>query len=257
MKTTICFSQSAVLLLGGILTGCGGGGSDNGTSPMDPPPAVANIPGNNAGNSITGAYRGLAVVVPTLSTINANTQTLNVGGNDLNVLHVNNQALNLRPVNENGAVITKNIRSSNGKSYEVFIVSNFDYNNSRYGYIKKGNEDFIFTQGVLTTNMPSSGVAKYSGHAAVVHHGEADDAIADFTSDFAARTLEGVIKPDDEQTFSPSSIHAKINGNSFATPSGASVSSAGYFYGDNAHELGGIFSDTSQQLSGSFGAIRQ
>ena len=151
-----------------------------------------------------------------------------------------------------------NIRSRDGKSYEIFVVSNFDYRDSSYGYIKSGNEDYIFSQGTPTARMPGSGIAQYVGQAAFVRNGEAGTGDSRFTADFAAKTLNGTITSKSSSvTFTPVNINATINGNSFATASGAAVSSGGHFYGDNARELGGLFSDTVQRLSGSFGAIRQ
>lgn len=256
MQNNIRLSLSLSTAL--LLTACGGGGGGDNNPPLDPGTPPANIPGNNAGNSVSGIYRGTAVVVPSGSTINSSHRTLNIGSDNLNTLNVNGKQFNLRPVNENGSITTTNIRSRDGKSYEIFVVSNFDYQNSRYGYIKSGNEDYIFSQGTPTARMPGSGIAQYVGQAAFVHNGEAGTGDTRFTADFAAKTLNGTITSKDHSvTFTPVTINATINGNSFATANGAAVSSGGHFYGDNARELGGLFSDTVQRLSGSFGAIRQ
>ena len=106
--------------------------------------------------------------------------------------------------------------------------------------------------------MPGSGIAQYVGQAAFVRNGDAGTGDTRFTADFAAKTLNGTITSKSSSvTFTPVNINATINGNSFATANGAAVSSGGHFYGDDARELGGLFSDTVQRLSGSFGAIRQ
>ena len=181
MQTSIHLSLSLSTAL--LLTACGGGGGGDNNPPLDPGTPPANIPGNNAGNSVNGIYRGTAVVVPSGSTINSSHRTLNIGS---------------------------------------------DY------------------------------LTQYVGQAAFVRNGDAGTGDTRFTADFAAKTLNGTITSKSSSvTFTPVNINATINGNSFATANGAAVSSGGHFYGDNARELGGLFSDTVQRLSGSFGAIRQ
>ena len=56
--------------------------------------------------------------------------------------------------------------------------------------------------------------------------------------------------------FKPVNISAGIEGNTFSSKADAAVKTTGGFYGDNAHELGGIFQDSAQAISGSFGAVR-
>ena len=256
MQTSIHLSLSLSTAL--LLTACGGGGGGDNNPPLDPGTPPANIPGNNAGNSVNGIYRGTAVVVPSGSTINSSHRTLNIGSDYLTTLNVNGKQFSLRRPNDDGSITTTHILSKDGKSYEIFVVSNFDYRDSSYGYIKSGNEDYIFSQGRLTASMPGSGIAQYVGQAAFVRNGEAGTGDSRFTADFAAKTLNGTITSKSSSvTFTPVNINATINGNSFATANGAAVSSGGHFYGDNARELGGLFSDTVQRLSGSFGAIRQ
>ena len=77
MQNNIRLSLSLSTAL--LLTACGGGGGGDNNPPLDPGTPPANIPGNNAGNSVNGIYRGTAVVVPSGSTINSSHRTLNIG----------------------------------------------------------------------------------------------------------------------------------------------------------------------------------
>lgn len=76
--------------------------------------------------------------------------------------------------------------------------------------------------------------------------------------DFGAKTLTGKITQNAQSNlkFNPIDIAASINGNHFSSKDDATVKTTGSFYGDNARELGGIFQDSTQVLSGSYGAIR-
>ena len=195
MQNNIRLSLSLSTAL--LLTACGGGGGGDNNPPLDPGTPPANIPGNNAGNSANGIYRGTAVVVPSGSTINSSHRTLNIGSDYLTTLNVNGKQFSLRRPNDDGSITTTHIRSKDGKSYEIFVVSNFDYRDSSYGYIKSGNEDYIFSQGRLTARMPGNGTAQYVGQAAFVRNGEAGTGDSRFTADFSAKTLNGTITSKD------------------------------------------------------------
>ena len=52
-------------------------------------------------------------------------------------------------------------------------------------------------------------------------------------------------------------IDARIDGNAFSTGADSIVRSKDHFYGEGAAEVGGIFHDSSQDVSGSFGAQKQ
>ena len=61
MQTSIHLSLSLSTAL--LLTACGGGGGGD-NPPLDPGTPPANIPGNNAGNSVNGIYRQRQAVQP-------------------------------------------------------------------------------------------------------------------------------------------------------------------------------------------------
>lgn len=261
---TIGLSIAAALLL----AACGGGGETSPT-PADPKPNDNNtVSGVNknigkATNVANGTYRGEMAVVSTGRGINANSPIRNIASDSLATLNVNGKQVELQFANLHvGSIMTLTNSTIFGRSYRNFIVSGSNYTSSRFGYVNTGagdNESYIFSMGAYTTDMPVSGSARYHGSAAIVHEGVGEAADTSFTADFAGKTLVGTIKPGERSqlNFNPVQINANINGNAFSTAEGAPIASAGHFYGSNARELGGIFHDSTQNISGSYGAIKQ
>ena len=245
MKTHTLGLGIATLIL---VSACGGGGGSD--SPSDP---------KAPDNQVAGAYRGKAFVVASGSQPGSINEAKNVGSDALAVLNANGKqvALQIPGVIAGSLTQINGNLNYNGKSYKLFYASGTNYRNSKFGYINDGNEDYIFSQGLPTTNMPSSGSVRYAGIAVLGKGGAVGPAPANFTADFGQKTLSADITPlqNSRVAFNPIKFNATINGNSFSTGDGA-VQSTGYFYGDNARELGGVLHDSSQSLGGSFGAIR-
>ena len=217
------------------------GKNNDGSSQLIPPPV--NQGGQQNKGKAVGQFQGKAFVVPLGKQPNGLADAQSVGSDKLNVLNINGKQLPLEIANiRAGNMLRMQNSTVDGKSYKLFVVSGTIYQNQKFGYINDGNEDYIFSQGAPTANMPTAGVAQYSGAAA----------------DFGEKTLTGSItkNANGQIDFNPINIAADINGNSFSTKSDAAVRSTGSFYGDNARELGGIFQDSTQTLSGSFGAVR-
>ncbi|WP_386697546.1 transferrin-binding protein-like solute binding protein [Lonepinella sp. MS14436] len=142
--------------------------------------------------------------------------------------------------------------------------------------------DYAFAQGFATDNaqIPTSGTAKYKGRA-VLQVGEAGKYLAtgpdddhnisvknvkigdaEFDVDFDKKSLDGKItatnqnfftKPVESNVFDPISLSAKISDNRFVGEKNG-VTTNGQFYGENAQEMAGIFSNPTQNLFGSYGA---
>jgi len=228
--------------------------SDNGSSQLIPPPV-------NQGNSdnASGKYQGKGFIVPLGQQPNGLTDAKSVVSDDLAVLNLDGKKLPLQLPNISSGNITSVRGATIGDtSYKQFIVSGTRYANSKFGYLNDGSKDYIFSQGVPTATMPTTGVVKYSGAAAVGQAAVADSALANFSADFGAKTLTGNISQNASSAvdFKPVNISAGIEGNTFSSKADAAVKTIGGFYGDNAHELGGIFQDSAQAISGSFGAVR-
>lgn len=173
------------------------------------------------------------------------------------------------------------------RSYAEFAVSGTDNRDNYFGYlVNAGNSTSrhitIFSQRRLTENIPTGGSAEYKGEA-VLGWGEwLTTGHARLSADFAAKTLHGRIESEARtighqvadaysgatrprqpryQTetihFNPVIIDARIDGNAFSTGADSIVRSKDHFYGEGAAEVGGIFHDSSQDVSGSFGAQKQ
>ena len=167
-KHTLGLSIATILLL----AACGGGGSDD-NSPADPnnggsnnnTPSVPKISSPAAPtNKVSGTYQGKAYIIP----VNGGTgKAENIGGNNIATPTISGQQIATEIPNISGGGRTF-ISNSNifGKSYRFFVASGRnELPNSRFGYINEGDKDYIFSHGTLTTNMPTSGTAKYSGEA--------------------------------------------------------------------------------------------
>ena len=243
-----------------LLAACGGG-SDNNT-PADPQKPGNNTPTNPqqpGNNNVSGTYKGNVFVVPVGQMPASLADARATGSNDLATLNANGKQIALQiPNYQIGNMLFINNGSVNGQSYKLFIVSGTNYANSKFGYLNDGNNDYIFSQGAYTTNMPTSGTVTYQGDAAVGRSAVANTAVSNFTADFGKKTLTGSITQAarSDVQFQPVNINATIYGNAFTTADNATVRSTGHFYGDNAREVGGVFHDSSQSLVGSFGAIR-
>lgn len=228
--------------------------SDNGSSQLIPPP----VNQGNTDNS-SGKYQGKGFVVPLGQQPNGLADAKSIASDDLAVLNMDGKKLPLQLPNISGANISSVRGATIGDtSYKQFIVSGSRYANSKFGYLNDGSKDYIFSQGAPTATMPTTGVVKYSGAAAVGRAAVADSAVANFSADFGAKTLTGSITQNASSAveFKPVNINAGIEGNTFSSKADAAVKTTGGFYGENAHELGGIFQDSTQTLSGSFGAVR-
>lgn len=258
-KHTLGLSIATILLL----AACGGGGSDD-NSPADPnnggsnnnTPSVPKISSPAAPtNKVSGTYQGKAYIIP----VNGDTgKAENIGGNNIATPTIGGQQIATEIPNISGGGRTF-ISNSNifGKSYRFFVVSGRnELPNSRFGYINEGDKDYIFSHGTLTTNMPTSGTAKYNGEAVLGRSASGTLGTANITADFGQKTLAGSItrSKDSDINFNQIDLNATISGNSFSGD--GAVKTNGNFYGNNAAEVGGIFHDTTQNLYGSFGAKR-
>ena len=233
------------------------GKNNDGSSQLIPPPV--NQGGQQNKDKAVGQFQGKAFVVPLGKQPNGLADAQSVGSDKLNVLNINGKQLPLEIANiRAGNMLRMQNSTVDGKSYKLFVVSGTIYQNQKFGYINDGTNDYIFSQGLPTANMPASGTVKYSGAAAVGRAAVADTAVASFNANFGEKTLNGTISKNanGQIEFNPINLAATINGNTFSSKDDAAVKTTGSFYGDNARELGGIFQDSTQTLSGSFGAIR-
>ena len=222
-------------------------------SPTVVPRTPSTDANNYGGQALVANAKGAATGLSSQAVSGSRTQ-LKVGGKTIDLTLPNISAG--ETTNLNGANI-------NGKIYKRFAISGRNYQNSVFGYINDGDKDYIFSQGNVTKDMPTSGKAEYDGSALISKAGgDIARADADFNVDFASKVLNGVIAKDNGRAasnfdFNPINIKANISGSSFTSDGSTPAQVQGNFYGDNARELGGLVQDASQQIGGSFGAVKE
>lgn len=256
MKHTSLITALAIATL--TLTACGGG-SDKSTGNVATP--VVNNGGNNGGgntggntgnNGVNAAKTGLNGNMISFASGKAgnNTATGNTGG--INKVIINGKTVDFIP--QGFSTGTINMVSGN----MTRIGSGNSLTHSRYGYIvENAGTPHLFSQGNTTTKMPQSGKATYAGNAVNVtvsadgKNLSTTTPTANFSVDFGAKTLTGQINNTTRVELS-----GTVNGNRFSgTKNG--VTTNGYFYGDNAAELGGTYKNTNGTVSGAYGAKKQ
>ncbi|WGE83680.1 transferrin-binding protein-like solute binding protein [Actinobacillus equuli] len=154
----------------------------------------------------------------------------------------------------------------------------YNYTNVRFGIASdedKGNY-YSFYNGKQTTEIPVSGIAKYSGDVVLSTTDGYAEGNAVFDADFGKKVLSGTFSFDKNSNAELSNkfvkgliVDATISGNSFAGTVGSSevgnASLEGKFYGENAKQLAGAFdnaeyfgkSKLTSSWGGAFGAKKQ
>lgn len=132
------------------------------------------------------------------------------------------------------------------------LTTGTKFSHVSYGYLGRESTPTLFVQGKTSSSVPSTGKATYRGSAIHVTAGNSNAttqiAQASFDVDFDKKTLKGTIN-----TPQKVNLEANISGNRFSgTASG--ISTTGYFYGDKADELGGLYRNTNGTVSGAYAA---
>ena len=183
---------------------------------------------------------------------------------DLDVLNVEGKSFNIVPTGWAASEVLE-ITSNN----VTRLVRGTKYKNVRWGLITEDglNNYYLVSYGINpTTNMPTSGSATYVGQG--VHgyaaSGSAIDTYrlsnAKFNVNFADKSLEGSITPDDGKAFgniNAVKLSAKIDGNQFSGKTAEGTETGGRFYGFGASELSGSYINPQATQIGVFGAQKQ
>ena len=203
--------------------------------------------------------------------------TINLAKNELNsVLTADIRNLTIR--GNNGRLVDIDILKTAGEenplSYEPYddkynlrpdgrgtILSNSNFQASAFGtYVdyNTGNE-YIFAHGTPTTltEIPKTGTVPYSGGAVYKKDGEkiAQTSEMTATADFANKVIDINIK-EQGKLVPDMKFGGKITGNSFAGEVNG-IKTQGGFFGENAQEMGGLFTNEADQSRGAFGGIKQ
>lgn len=244
---------ATTLLAALVITACGssGGKSDNATNTNTNTNTPAVVPSSDS----TGA-----VIVISGSNPNVKVETKKLKDTNLNFITVDGKAIRV-------AYTNLGISSGIWTSINSFATCCGKFSDVRFGIVdSKGPEEngHIFYNGNPSKTVPISGKANYSGYFVVAGQTaefDKDDFLrgdATFAADFGSKTLSGTLT---QATLKPINVNATIAGNSFTGSANSATFSTkanveGKFFGNNAKELGGIFTD-SKTWSGAFGAAKQ
>ena len=203
--------------------------------------------------------------------------TINLAKNELNsVLTADIRNLTIR--GNNGRLVDIDILKTAGEenplSYEPYddkynlrpdgrgtILSNSNFQASAFGtYVdyNTGNE-YIFAHGTPTTltEIPKTGTVPYSGGAVYKKDGEkiAQTSEMTATADFANKVIDINIKEKPNAVLGMN-FGGKITGNSFAGEVNG-IKTQGGFFGKDAQEMTGLFTNEADKSRGAFGGIKK
>ena len=139
------------------------------------------------------------------------------------------------------------------------ILSNSDFKSSAFGtyFYNLTDKQYFYAQGNPTAlaQIPTAGKVEYDGGAAYKKDGDDSQRTGmTATADFANKVIDINIK---KSRFVPDmKFGGKITGNSFAGEVNG-IKTQGGFFGENAQEMTGLFTNEADQSRGAFGGIKQ
>ena len=139
------------------------------------------------------------------------------------------------------------------------ILSNSDFKSSAFGtyFYNLTDKQYFYAQGnpTVLAQIPTAGKVEYDGGAAYKKDGDDSQRTGmTATADFANKVIDINIK---KSRFVPDmKFGGKITGNSFAGEVNG-IKTQGGFFGENAQEMGGLFTNEADQSRGAFGGIKQ
>ena len=140
------------------------------------------------------------------------------------------------------------------------IFSNSDFQSSAFGtyFHNLTDNQYFYAQGNPTAlaQIPTAGKVEYDGGAAYKKDGDDSQRTGmTATADFANKVIDINIK--EKPNFVPGmNFGGKITGNSFAGEMNG-IKTQGGFFGENAQEMTGLFTNEADQSRGAFGGIKQ
>ena len=234
---------SLIVLTSLTVAACGSGGNGGNPSPgqpQQPQPQQPQPQPQPQPHNATGAALAVSVsdhgeqVIKNLAITDSNLTELNVDGQKIN--------------------LTSELDK---------LVCCSDHSDSRFGVISgNNNTDYVFYNGNPTKEMPIIGTAEYLGGVVLLGASESvETGKALFKVNFENKTLTGTFNV---PRFAIT-VDGQIKNNSFtgtATPKDSAVLPGiakveGKFYGDQAKEMGGLFTTDDGTWGGSFGAQKQ
>lgn len=270
MKNIIKFSLATLAIA--TLAACSGGGSKGGNSntsaPVNTAPAVAQNQNQlhpQASSSTTGATGGSQEAAGggfygnstfQITDVSGHPNVLKIAGRDFPIRSPHISSRGFTKLGAQGGVNVNGKPSIGG----VFSGSKFS---SAFGYIDAGPHSAVYYQGNNPTKALPKGSATYVGDSVYVNNGKSttQDGGVNLNVNFDTKTLSGTIFKQQDNIAAVTVSEAKLSGNSFegkVTQGGKLADLHGKFYGANAEELAGAYSDgTSRGYQGAFGAKKQ
>ena len=140
------------------------------------------------------------------------------------------------------------------------ILSNSDFKSSAFGtYLYNlTDKQYFYAQGNPTAlaQIPTAGKVEYDGGAAYKKDGNNSQRTGmTATADFANKVIDINIK-ENPNAVPEMKFGGKITGNSFAGEVNG-IKTQGGFFGENAQEMTGLFTNEADQSRGAFGGIKQ
>lgn len=239
-----------------LLVACGGGGGSNASTNSSA--STIPQPRPTEGGVTTVAQPSSTTANTTIQGNIIKLNTNNTGGSingatptttNINHIVIDGKSVAIIPSNFSG---NGSLNISSNNMARVTNTRNLSY--TRYGYVREGigASPYLVAQGQITTNMPNTGTAKYTGHAVHIQAGRTHQATAEFNVDYASKTVTGKISPTNNATVE---LAGTINGNRFSGSKNG-MSTNGAFYGPNAKELGGTYHNRAGTISGAYGASK-
>ena len=140
------------------------------------------------------------------------------------------------------------------------ILSNSDFQSSAFGtyFDNLTDNQYFYAQGNPTAlaQIPTAGKVEYDGGAAYKKDGDDSQRTGmTATADFANKVIDINIK--EKPNFVPGmNFGGKITGNSFAGEVNG-IKTQGGFFGENAQEMTGLFTNEADKSRGAFGGIKK
>lgn len=241
------------------LAACGGGGGGDNNAPVDTPKpqesAIAKPKNISLHGALAAQLKGQDDFLYSHTNDSSNSRLTTKDGVSYAI------PLSADGVKQKGNIIAyKNVTTEDKRSYKTFLVSSAFYDQVQFGLFDSDTMVGGFFRGNLTKTLPKSGVVAYRGDAIVAFAN--DDGKLLRTEDGTSFALADFGKKSIGVTISSTGYSGMQNGSfgnaaAFGSPENGSKTVVGFFAGENAEEITGLFEDENANVTAIFGAKRQ
>ena len=226
------------------LAACGGGGGGSPSVSSSNTPSTGGSTGGTTGGN-TGSTSAAGNYIKITAAGAEAPKSLTLKNNSRDTLVVDGKEIALTYPGISAGTFT----NLNGN-----VISGSHLSYARYGVVKVDGNPIVFAQGNLSTDTPPTGKATYKGLSVHVAGSAAPiDGDSRFDVDFGAKKLIGVVGV----AGGGIQLSADITGNTFQGTYATGTQTQGAFYGPQAAELSGTYSNKAANYNGAFGAVKQ